>query len=195
MSTEPHPLDKFLNSVNAQIAAFVWGIAEATAFFIVPDVLLTAIGCRSIRAGLKATALATLGALIGGIIMYALGRQLPEQSQTFLTHIPAIHSRLIEQVQTQLSAHGLLALLIGPTEGIPYKIYATEWGIRHGNLLAFLLVTIPARGTRFMFSVLLANGIGRLIQPWTKRNVLNEMMVLAIFWIGFYGVYFWLLGW
>lgn len=188
-------LNGFLESKTAQVAAFLWGIAEATVFFIVPDVLLSAIGCRSIRKGLKATALAILGAIIGGTIMYFVGQHSLDQSQAFLTRIPAIHPQLVERVQTQLSTHGLLAVIIGPTEGIPYKIYATEWGIRHGNLFTFLLITIPARGVRFLLSVFVANGIARLAQPWTKRRTAIEMTILIIFWIVFYLAYFSLLGW
>jgi len=182
--------NKLVKGIWTTFAAFAWGLAEATIFFIVPDVLLSAIGCRSVRAGLKAITFAIFGALIGGTIMYFFGEHSPEQSQSLLTKIPAIHPKLIERVQAQLSAHGLLAVLIGPTEGIPYKIYATEWGIRGGNLPAFLLTTIPARGIRFLISALLANGIAKAIQPWTKRRASIEMTILTVFWILFYIFYF-----
>jgi membrane protein YqaA with SNARE-associated domain len=190
----PRP-DKFSHSARAHTVAFIWGFAEATLFFIVPDVLLSAIGCRSIRAGLKASMLVIAGALIGGTVMYKAGGHFPEQSKAFLTHIPAIHSKQIDRTQSQLAAYGILALLIGPTEGIPYKIYATEWGIQHGNLIVFILISIPARGIRFLLSVFLANGICRWIQPWTKRRVKTEMTILAIVWIVFYAVYFCVMGW
>src|SRR5262245_21751474 len=134
MSDIPRPNDHLSRQRAASGAAFLWGLAEATFFFIVPDVLLTAIGCRSIRAGFHATGFAILGALLGGLIMYAAGNAAPERSRSFLTRVPAIHSQLVERVQLQLSEHGLGAVLLGPAAGIPFKIYAVEWGARHGNL-------------------------------------------------------------
>jgi len=190
-----HSLDHFVHGSTVQFAAFGWGLVEATVFFIVPDVLLTAIGCRSIRASLKATGLAILGALLGGLIMYLSAGVSPETSQTVLTHVPAIHPRLIEDVRSQLSERGLMAVLFGPTEGVPYKIYAVEWGVRHGNLPLFLLISIPARGIRFLFSILLAGGISRMIAPWTKRCAQTEMTILALFWVVFYAFYFAHFGW
>lgn len=49
------------------IAAFCWGLAEATFFFIVPDVLLTAITIVSVPRALRALVFSLLGATIGGV--------------------------------------------------------------------------------------------------------------------------------
>ena len=55
------PLDRFVHGRAATLCAFAWGFAEATLFFFVPDVLLTLIACRSLRASLKATTASILG--------------------------------------------------------------------------------------------------------------------------------------
>jgi hypothetical protein len=190
-----HSLDCFTQSFAAQFAAFVWGLAEATVFFIVPDVLLSMLGCRSIHAGIKASGYALLGALLGGLIMCVAGRTSPENLHGILIHVPAIHPQLVERVQSQLSEYHLGAVLIGPITGIPYKIYAVEWGAHHGDIIEFLLVSIPARGVRFLIAVFLASGISRLIAPWTKQRAKIEMGILALFWIGFYTFYFVHFGW
>ena len=53
------------------IAAFLWGVAEATLFFFVPDVLLSYIGVkRGVRATVRASIIAAAGAAIGGAFMY-----------------------------------------------------------------------------------------------------------------------------
>ena len=185
-----HPLDRFACGPAAPIGALMWGLAEATLFFIVPDVILTVIACRSLRAAGKATLLAILGALCGGMIMYVAAGASPEALRSTLLHIPGISSPLVERVQAQLSERGLLAVLIGPTEGVPYKIYAVEWGASHGEWQPFLLISIPARGIRFLLGVLLAGGIARLIAPWTKRRANVELAILVAFWLGFYTFYF-----
>ena len=188
-------LDRFAQSRAAQWAAFAWGLAEATLFFIVPDVLLTAIACRSLRASLKASCAAVAGALLGVMIMYGVGYAAPETARAWLARLPAIHPPLIQSVQTQLTRKGLAALLLGPGMGIPYKIYAVECGARRSNELTFLLVSIPARGMRFVLSAVLANGIARLIAPWTRRRAPIETTILVLFWIGFYALYFAHFGW
>lgn len=51
--------------------AALWGIAEATVFFIVPDVWISFVAARrDWKAGVLAACLACTGALIGGAIMY-----------------------------------------------------------------------------------------------------------------------------
>jgi membrane protein YqaA with SNARE-associated domain len=179
----------------AQVAAFLWGLAEATVFFIVPDVFLTVAACRSLRASMEACGWALGGALLGGAIMYTAGRNHPEYARDWLKRVPAIDAKLIQRVQMQESEQGLWAVLIGPTVGIPYKIYAVEWGARQENLPAFLLVSIPARGIRFLFSSLVAAGIARLLAPWTRRRPQIELTILAVWWIGFYAFYFSHFGW
>ncbi len=48
-----------------------WGFAEATLFFIVPDVIVTFLAFRyGFRRGWIAAAWAAFGAVIGGIVIY-----------------------------------------------------------------------------------------------------------------------------
>lgn len=195
MNPAPHPLDRFTHSPAAQVVAFGWGLAEATVFILVPDVLLTVLGCRSIRAGLKAVLSALIGALAGGLIIYAAGRSAPEATQDFLVHLPGIQPGLIHTVELELNEHGLGAVFLGPLRGTPYKIYAAVWGARRGNPVAFLAASIPARGIRFLAGMLLAAAISRLIARWTRRKSRTELMLLSVFWITFYSFYFSKFGW
>jgi len=48
-------------------------------------------------------AVAVLGALLGGLVMYAAGSATPETARTWLIHVPGIHPPLIGRVQTQLA--------------------------------------------------------------------------------------------
>jgi membrane protein YqaA with SNARE-associated domain len=188
-------LDDFLSSRAALILAFVWGLAEATFFFIVPDVLLTLIACRVLRPAIRATAAALVGALVGGALMYAFGSREPDSARAFLDHVPAISPDLINRVAGQISQSGLLAVLLGPLKGIPYKIYAVEWGAQNKNLAALLLISIPARYIRFFLASVAARGIARLIAPLTNHRAAIEMSILAVIWVAFYCYYFAHFGW
>ncbi|HKS41630.1 MAG TPA: hypothetical protein VJX74_13540 [Blastocatellia bacterium] len=187
--------DRFLASRAAFWAAFAWGIAEASFFFIVPDVLLTLIACRAFKPALKATLAALLGALVGGVLMYASGMRWPDEARAFLDYVPAINSNLIERVARQINEHGLIAVMIGPLKGIPYKIYAVEWGAQGRSLMGFLLISIPARYIRFFLAAVVARLIARVIEAVAERRANIEILVVASLWIAFYGFYFLRFGW
>lgn len=188
-------LDDFVVSRAVLMLACAWGLAEATFFFIVPDVLLTLIACRALRPALKATVAALVGALVGGAMMYAFGVHQPGVARDFLDRVPAISPALITRVADQINESGLLAVMLGPLKGIPYKIYAVEWGSIHGSFVKFLLISVPARYVRFFLASVSARAIARAISPVTHRRVRVEVAILALFWVTFYGFYFAHLGW
>ena len=176
--------------------AFVWGFAEAILFFIVPDVWLSVVARNKLTlAVFKALGRAIAGAVIGSVIMYGIGRFHPEKANVFLDGVPGINPGMLDKARRQMSESGLLALMIGPLQGIPYKIYTARWGMNHGNLLLMGLVSVPIRGLRFLLTVLLTRWVcslaERRIKIWNKIS----LMVLAIFWTVFYVCYFFHFGW
>lgn len=138
---------------------------------------------------------ALLGALAGGALMYAFGVREPHTARVFLDHVPAISPALITRVAGQMNESGLMAALLGPIEGLPYKIYAVEWGARGGSLVAFMLISIPARYVRFFLATVAARAIARLLEPLTHRRAAIETLILAVIWVAFYGFYFSRFGW
>ena len=109
---------------RANAIASLWGFAEATIFFIVPDVLLGWLALRSPKSGLIACLFALLEALIGGSAMWLWGRFDPDSARTIFELLPAIGAASIASVQKQLADSGITALFLGPLAGAPYKIYA-----------------------------------------------------------------------
>lgn len=169
--------------------AAAWGFAEASLFFIVPDVLLSAIALRHRRAALRASFWATAGALAGGAAMYAWGAVAPDFAWLALDRVPAIHAAMWWQVHDSLAEHGLGALFLGPLTGVPYKLYAVAAGQQALPFAAFLLVSVPARALRFVLIVWLTHAIARrLPEAWGPG-------VLALCWLAFYTAYFLHMGW
>ena len=187
--------DQLVTGRAALATAFVWGLAEAICFFIVPDVLLTLIATRSLRSAMKATMAALAGALVGGALVVVFAHASPDAARAFLLHIPGINAHLLERVAGQVDERGLLAVLIGPLKGIPYKIYAVEWGTRGGALFSFLLISIPARWLRFALAAIVTRIIVRLIEPLTHHRASIEWLLLAVIWTAFYTFYFARFGW
>ena len=176
--------------------AFLWGLAEASLFFIVPDLWLTIISRRKLdRARYEAIGYTILGALIGGTVIYWLARLAPDRMLGLIAEVPGINRVIVDKVRVQIGTNGLWALLLGPLQGIPYKIYAAQWGITNGSLIWFWLISIPARGIRFVISVVLTRLIWICGQKKIKFWNQCDLVLLLSFWVLFYLWYFSFFGW
>ena len=169
------------------IGVGVWGFAEATFFFLVPDVLLTAIALRDLRRALWACVLAAATALGGGLVMYGWGAHSVEQARSVLDWIPGISPELITHAEEEVRTRELTALLLAPLRGEPYKVFAVEAGQLGAPLLGFMLVTMLSRLSRFVVLTLLAALISKaLSRKLSPRSILAIHLVL---WTAFYSVY------
>jgi len=175
-----------LNRTN--VLAAIWGVAEATVFFIVPDVLLSWIALRSRKLALIACLWATGAALVGGCILWFVGRHDPEPARALFATLPAINDGMIEGVRSQLHATGLKGLFMGPLQGTPYKLYAVEAASIGYGLGIFLLISLPARLIRFLLVSLVAGGISALLRRRLSLRHLQTMHIL--FWAALYTWYF-----
>ncbi len=169
------------------LIVFIWGFAEATLFFIVPDVLISMVAIQGIREGLLACLYALGGAITGGVIMYYWGRADVEAVNKLMDRIPAIRWKDIQQVQSGLHKSGIFAVLLGPLLGIPYKIYAAN---SHSvmSVIAFMLISIPARVVRFILIALLASQLSNSLLAGLSYE--NKMLVIIGLWVVAYGIYF-----
>jgi membrane protein YqaA with SNARE-associated domain len=168
--------------------ALTWGFAEATVFFIVPDVFLSWLALRDYRRALVACLWAVGGALLGGIALWQLGSGQAEDVRAVFVALPAIDINLVQSVRQQLEANGLIALFFGPISGTPYKLYALEAGQLGIRWDAFILVSIPARLIRFL---LVSMVVGAISQALAGRcSLKTRQALLAASWAGFYAWYF-----
>ena len=117
-----------LPALGIEALAFIWGLAEATVFFIVPDVLLTFLAIDNLKRACWACVIALAGSLIGGACMFAWGARNPSGTHAFLEKVPAIDAEMIETVIQNIEETGQAALFLGPLAGRPYKIYAVNAG-------------------------------------------------------------------
>ena len=163
---------------------FLWGFAEATVFFIVPDVLLTWIALRGIRPALRTCGTTLLGALLGGTLMWIWGSNNVEAANSILDHVPAISLAMIDSVHNDLATDGLGSMLLGPLLGTPYKIYAVQGGALGVNLLGFIAMSVPARLLRFVGLTIFAAWVAHLIGPRWSRQAKQRLHIAA--WLAFY---------
>lgn len=139
--------------------ALLWGFAEATLFFIVPEVLISIVAVRSgFRAAVKLALAAGVGARLGGAIMFLWSQSDPQAVRAVLALIPAISDPMVAETGQDFGAQGV-------------------------SLTSFLALTLPARLPRFLLTAAIAAFAG----GWLKK-VLSQRSALTIldaFWVLF----------
>lgn len=166
----------------------MWGFAEATLFFIVPDVWLSYLARRDLKPGLLACVYALIGAISGGLMMYYWGYENQAAAVTAVTKVPAIDSSMVGTASGHIDREGVFALFRGAYGGIPYKVYAVQ---SYGNEIGtfpFLIVSVLSRLSRFVIVACLFHFglkfVARMGIKW------NPVIPLAVVWVLFYSFYF-----
>lgn len=174
-------------------AAGLWGFAEASVFFIVPDVLLTFLAQTSLRRALLAGLAAAICASLGGAAVYGLALGSPDTAHAVLLAIPGISAELVARVADLLRSGLLQGLVAGSLSGAPYKIFAVEAATSGVPLIPFLLASLPARFLRFLLASLVSWLVfAKLLSGLALRT---RRLLLAGFWLVFYAGYFAAMGW
>jgi hypothetical protein len=157
-------------AITDHAIAFGWGFAEATAFFVVPDVWTTRIALRHPRRALASTVSATVGAVAGGAVVHRWASRVPPaESAGLLAKIPAIDAAMVAGVDAEVSRRGFPALMAGPVRGVPYKLYARSAAVQGLPLGGLIAWTVPARIIRFLA---VTAGAGLLARA-ARRSALN----------------------
>jgi hypothetical protein len=171
------------------IAAFVWGVAEATLFFIIPDVLLSYIGLkRGPRAAGVASLYAAIGAAIGGAIMYLWSAHDPAAARHAVLAVPAISEAMAANAATAIEQNWFFATVLGPLSTTPYKLYAIFAPHAGASIPVFALASVAARLPRFLIVSIGAALIGRALSSWLSER--QRLWVLIGAWLLFYVVFF-----
>ncbi len=169
--------------MRIRLVALAWGFAEATLFFVLPDVWISWVALRATRDGLVASGWAVTGALVGGASTYLVARQDAAGVLAAFDWLPAIGDALFMRVAHELEAIGLVSVMIGPFTGAPYKLYAAQAPAAGIALWEFMAISVPARGLRFVLVALVFSKVAE----WAAPRI-GAMRVRAC-WLGF-----WVLG-
>lgn len=171
--------------------SFVWGFSEATLFFFVPDIAVGAVALYGWKRGLRAAAAAIGGAVLGGLVMYAVARGAGPGIRGFLSGLPAIPDRFFGEASAAIAEQGGTSLIHAPARGIPYKLYASEWALGGGNPVVLALWTVPARAARIVPTALLASLGGVVWDRLFGRERRGFLLALyGLVWVAVYVVYF-----
>lgn len=170
--------------------AFSWGLLEAVTLFIVPDTWITRQALISWRAGVIAAGSALVGAIIGGLALYIIAIRYHVELLAFYDWLPGIGPTLTAKAANQLQENGVLALFLGGYSGTPFKLFAVQAHAAGIGFVAFTAVAVISRGSRFLFSTIVAFLIGRVANR-AGISIRATLWFHAISWSIFYAWYWW----
>jgi membrane protein YqaA with SNARE-associated domain len=170
--------------------AFALGLAEATFFFIVPDVLLTLLALFAPREAMIACVVTLAGAMTGGLVVYVASLRDHDRTHMLVSRVPFVRDWMWGEVAEHYRRVGWHAPRLGPRSGIPYKLYAAEAPL-HMSVWRFMLISIPARLTRFVLAAGACACIGLLLAGPIARHPSTVLIAHATGWTVFYAVYWW----
>lgn len=169
--------------------AFMWGAAEASFFFLVPDIFLSWVAMKAPRRVGVHLALAISGALLAGWLMFAWASR-STLAREFVAAVPRVSAAMFDQADDDLRRHGALGTVVGPARGVPYKVYAVQAPSHGISASAFLAASVPARMWRMLTTVLAFAAVGFVLrrlgrQHWgTPLHVFFWVASVTAYWIG-----------
>ena len=171
------------------IAALLWGFAEGTLFFIVPDVLLTLTALFSLKKALQQAAFTVVGACLAGLILFSWSVLDRERARNTVMSVPYVNEEIHAIVQQHFNTYSITgSLLRGSFSGVPYKLYAIE-APTHTTRMSFTLATVPARAARFLCGIAFFALIGYWQRKRIRKNPFPALTGHGICWIIFYAIY------
>jgi membrane protein YqaA with SNARE-associated domain len=163
-------------------AGCLWGFAEATLFFVVPDVLLTLVALYSPRRTPRLVAFILLGSLAGGTLMFYLGARNPQQAEATVLRVPFISPAMFDKTHRGFERDGIWTLAGAPGNGIPYKVYCVQ-ASRYAGWGAFLAMSALARLERFAPFWVVGVGLGVIFRVRIRRRPVVAAVIHAVLWI------------
>jgi hypothetical protein len=173
------------------VLAALWGAAEATFFFVVPDVLFTLVTVFRPARSLAHVAAALGGALLAGCAMFAWAARAPDDARPAVAAVPWVGAAMVAETDARFAEIGTTAMLDRPLGGVPYKVYAVL-GPAHFSFPQFLGASFLARTERFAIAwagfVLLWLALAR--RPESRGKLV--LGIHGVIWSLVYG-YYWFL--
>jgi membrane protein YqaA with SNARE-associated domain len=140
--------ERFSCSRGGVVLMFVWAVAEAIVWPIIPEFLLVPMAAGNRQRFYQPLAAAIAGTALGGIALYLFAFTAPASAMAFLAWLPLIGRGSVAAVQSEFAAHGAVALLVQPLSGIPFKVWALIGGASHISPWRAIPIFVFARGLR-----------------------------------------------
>jgi membrane protein YqaA with SNARE-associated domain len=165
--------DWCIAAADKPYALWLMGIvsfAESSFFPVPPDVMLIPMSlARPQKAWLYAL-VCTVTSVAGGIVGYAIGALLYDSIGQWVIQLYG-YGEKVEAFRAAYAEYGAWIILLKGLTPIPYKIVTITSGFAGYNLLAFVLLSLIARGGRFFFVAVLLNRYGTWIREVIEKRL------------------------
>lgn len=134
---------------------------------------------------------AVIGAVVGGVALWLVTRGVGASVRDVLSALPGIPERFFSSARDGINDRGGTAVVLGPSRGVPYKVYAAEWALAGRSVVALALWTVPARALRIGAVALLSAGAGLVWRRLFGHG--RDGVLLGLYggvWLVVYAVYF-----
>lgn len=166
----------------------VWGFAEGTFFFVVPDVLFARTTLLSVKRGCLQLVAAVIGATMAGAVMFLWASGSPAQARSAVAAVPFLGEKIITPAEQQWNERGTPSLFSNPLSGVPYKVHAVL-APSHVTLPTFLLLSVPLRVERMLLSMIVFVPLAMWVRRDESRRQKIGLRIHAAFWLLVYAVY------
>ena len=159
--------------------ALAWGFAEATLFFVVPDVWLGFIALFAPFRVPRAFVAVLVGAMAGSLVLWWLAPVLPLLGEV-IAGLPAIGPAAMETARRAVTTEGLPAMVNLPFQGPPLKVYVHAAALAGSSGFELLLFVVLNRIARIVPLVLVAVVFGVGLRGWIARHATMTLVTYAL---------------
>jgi len=170
------------------ILAAIWGLAEGTFFFVVPDVLFTRTTLLSVKRGWLQFTAAIIGATVAGAGMYLWASASPAPARSAVAAVPFLGEKIIAPAEQRWNDHGTPSLFSNPLSGVPYKVHAVL-APAHVSLPTFLLLSLPLRAERMVLSMIVFVPLAMWVRRDEDHRRKRGLRIHIAFWLLVYAIY------
>ncbi len=172
---------RWARTPQAVLALFLVAFAESSFFPIPPDALLITMVVATPHRFLRYATVCALGSVFGGMFGYLIGYAFMEALGWRIIDLYNAHA-LWREFQVRYQAYGTIFLAIAAFTPIPYKVATIASGATRLDFLAFVLVSLLGRGTRFFLVAGLLRLFGEPIRAFIERyfDLLSLLFVLLL---------------
>ena len=153
---------------------------ESIIFPLPVDPFLAGLTLAAPRKAFRFAILCTIGSVIGGIIGWLLGYLIGPSIENLFLYFPWFTEEKFNAVKFAYQENGMLIIFLGAFTPLPYKIITITSGIAEINIIAFILMSILGRGTRFFIVAYLVKFFGKPALLFLQKHLLISSSILGL---------------
>lgn len=142
---------------------FVWAVAEAMWWPLVPDSFLMGLAFAAPKKWRRLWFAAVAGTVVGGMMGIGLSHLGADWD------LPLVTDRMITAADVWLDG-GSMGLAHQPLSGVPYKAFVTQVPAHDISMPAWVAATVVFRGGRMLIAGGLAALFGSLLWNWAPKG-------------------------